>query len=329
MLGSNLGIIAFMALAGLGSAGILYAILYDRVSNENKQAKRVQSIRETNGTNIGSGNDKNVENAKRRKKMQEALKELDDGKAKKETLQDKIAQAGMSTPLPKFYLYSVICGVVVTILALLSGGGLKVAGAAFFVGLLGLPRWFVNFKRKRRFAAFLNEFPNAVDIIVRGVRAGLPLNECLGIISREAKEPISTEFQKVMDAQKVGLPTNEAIKKLYENVPLAEANFFAIVIAIQSSAGGNLSEALGNLANVLRDRKKMKAKVQAMSAEAKASGGIIGCLPFFVGGIVYLTSPDYIMILFTHPTGNLILLGSGIWMAMGVMVMKNMINFDF
>lgn len=149
------------------------------------------------------------------------------------------------------------------------------------------------------------------------------------IISKEAKEPIKGEFARIIEAQQMGLPMNEAITKLYDSMPLAEANFFGIVITIQQSAGGNLSEALGNLSNVLRDRKKMKAKIQAMSAEAKASGGIIGSLPFIVGGLVYLTTPEYIKVLFEHPTGNLVLLCAGIWMSIGIMVMRSMINFDF
>ena len=112
-------------------------------------------------------------------------------------------------------------------------------------------------------------------------------------------------------------------------LPFPETNFFGIVIAIQASAGGNLSEALGNLAKVLRDRKKMDEKIKAMSSEAKASAGIIGSLPFCVTGLIYLTTPDYISILFTHPTGHMILGGAFLWMSMGIMVMKKMINFDF
>lgn len=331
MFGIDINIIAFVVLAGLGAAGILYAILYENISNERSQEKRVNSIRNTKTTKTSKVSSRITDGVKRRKEIQDSLKELEAGQAKrkKETLKKRISQAGMSVTMPQFYMYSLIFGMICTIFALIGGASLPVVGCVFIVCSFGLPRWFVNFRRKRRFNAFLTEFPNAVDVIVRGVRAGLPLNECLGIISREAREPIKSEFVAIVDAQKMGVPINEAINRLFENVPLAESNFFGIVISIQSTAGGNLSEALGNLSNVLRDRKKMKAKVQAMSAEAKASGGIIGSLPFFVGGIVYLTSPDYIMVLFTHPTGNLILVGAAIWMSMGIFVMKKMINFDF
>jgi tight adherence protein B len=176
---------------------------------------------------------------------------------------------------------------------------------------------------------FLEEFPNAVDVLVRGVKAGLPVNDCMAIIAKESKDPVRSEFRHIIEAQQMGLPLAQAVTRLYENMPLAESNFFAIVIAIQQSAGGNLSEALGNLANVLRDRKKMKAKIQAMSAEAKASGMIIGALPFLVMTLVYLTTPDYIKILFIDRTGNIVLICAGIWMTIGILVMKKMINFDF
>jgi tight adherence protein B len=125
------------------------------------------------------------------------------------------------------------------------------------------------------------------------------------------------------------MPLGEACAKLYERTPVAEANFFAIVVAIQQKAGGNLAEALGNLSRVLRDRKKMKAKIQAMSQEAKASASIIGALPVAVMTLVYITSPQYISLLFTEPLGHVMLAGSAIWMLIGVLVMKKMINFDF
>jgi tight adherence protein B len=164
---------------------------------------------------------------------------------------------------------------------------------------------------------------------VRGIKAGLPLLDCLKMVAVESPEPMKSEFRAIIETQAIGLPLGEACGKLYESMPLPEANFFGIVISIQQKAGGNLSEALGNLSRVLRDRKKMKAKIQAMSQEAKASAGIIGALPIVVMGLVYLTSPNYISLLWTEPLGRLMLAASAIWMFFGVMVMKKMINFDF
>jgi len=148
---------------------------------------------------------------------------------------------------------------------------------------------------------------------------------------READVGVEADlwFSAIVESQAVGIPVGEACVKLFERMPLAECNFFGIVISIQQKSGGNLSEALGNLSKVLRERKKMKAKIKAMSMEAKASASIIGSLPIIVGMLVYFTSPQYIEMLWTHPTGRMLLAGCAIWMMMGIMVMRKMINFDF
>ena len=213
--------------------------------------------------------------------------------------------------------------------ALFFGTGLIIAAAIGFAGAFGVPRWLLSYLKKRREKKFLDGFPDAVDVIVRGVKAGLPLLDCIKMIAPEAPEPLKSEFRVILETQAIGMPLGEACGKLYERTPLPEANFFGIVVAIQQKAGGNLSEALGNLSRVLRDRKKMKAKIQAMSQEAKASAGIIGALPIAVMTLVYLTSPQYISLLFTTSIGNMMLAASAVWMATGVMVMKKMINFDF
>jgi len=164
---------------------------------------------------------------------------------------------------------------------------------------------------------------------VRGIKAGLPLLDSLKVIALDAVEPAKSEFRAIIETQTIGMPLGDACAKLYERMPLPEANFFGIVISIQQKAGGNLSEALGNLSRVLRERKKMKAKIQAMSMEAKASASIIGALPIAVGALVYLTSPDYISLLWTTDTGRMMIGGCLVWMSIGVFVMKQMINFDF
>ncbi|MGH6677102.1 MAG: type II secretion system F family protein, partial [Xanthobacteraceae bacterium] len=133
----------------------------------------------------------------------------------------------------------------------------------------------------------------------------------------------------IIETQTIGIPLGDACLKLYERIPVPEANFFGIVVAVQQRAGGNLSEALGNLSRVLRDRKKMKGKIKAMSQEAKASAAIIGSLPIVVLGLVYFTSPTYIELLWTAQLGRLMLAGSAFWMFTGIMVMRKMINFDF
>ena len=207
-------------------------------------------------------------------------------------------------------------------------GGLIPAALLGFAAGFGLPRWTLSFLKKRREAKFLDRFPDAIDVIVRGIKSGLPLGDSLRVLAVEAPEPIRTEFRHHPRDPGGRRAARRSLRKLFERMPLPESNFFAIVISIQQKSGGNLSEALGNLSKVLRDRKKMKGKIKAMSTEAKASAAIIGSLPVAVMSIVYITSPDYITLLWTDRLGQMMLAGSALWMSTGIMVMKKMINFD-
>jgi tight adherence protein B len=250
-------------------------------------------------------------------------------KAKSPPLSVRIGQAGLSWSKQKFLVISGVLGVLGFLVALGLNAGLLGAAGMAFAGAFGLPRWLLKFLKKRREAQFLKHFPDAVDVIVRGIKAGLPLLDSIRVITNDSPEPVCSEFRAIVETQGFGLPLGEACIKLYERIPVAEANFFGIVISIQQKAGGNLSEALGNLSRVLRDRKKMKAKIQAMSMEAKASAAIIGSLPPAVMTLVYLTSPHYIELLWTESLGRMLLAASAAWMFFGVMVMRKMINFDF
>jgi tight adherence protein B len=317
---------AFMAAVAVG--GLFWVFVYPIMSGERKAEQRRASVARTEPVAARTGR---VAQKSRRDQVENTLKELEERhkKAKKAPLSVRIAQAGLSWSKRQFLIVSIVLGVIVFVGVLTSGLGLLAAGALGFAGAFGLPRWMLSFLKKRRENKFLKEFPDAVDVIVRGIKAGLPLLDCLKMVAVESPEPMKSEFRAIIETQAIGLPLGEACGKLYESMPLPEANFFGIVISIQQKAGGNLSEALGNLSRVLRDRKKMKAKIQAMSQEAKASAGIIGALPIVVMGLVYLTSPNYISLLWTEPLGRLMLAASAIWMFFGVMVMKKMINFDF
>lgn len=335
MFGIDSNVLILTALITMAVGALVWALLFNRIESERKQERRITSIKKNDTDRAGrlAAEERIAEARKRRQSTQQSLKELEEQtKAKdpnKRGIKDQMRQAGMKPDIKKFIIYSIVTGLVMAVLGFIFSGNPILTGALLFIGTLGVPRWFVARKRKKRMNAFLEEFPNAVDVITRGIKAGLPLNDTIGIIATEAKEPVRSEFKKIIETQRMGIPMTEAIQKLYRNVPLTEANFFGIVIAIQQSAGGNLSEALGNLSKVLRDRKLMKAKIQAMSSEAKASAGIIGCLPPAVMILVYVTTPDYISLLFTDTTGNLILICSLIWMGIGIMIMKQMINFDF
>jgi len=241
----------------------------------------------------------------------------------------KIGQAGLSWSKRQFLMIAGGLGVFAFVALFMLGTGPVPALMVGFAAAGGLPLWILKFLKNRRERKFLDSFPDGVDVIVRGIKAGLPLLDNLKIIASEAQDPLKTEIRAIVDSQTIGMPLGEACAKLYERMPLPEANFFGIVVSIQQKAGGNLSEALGNLSKVLRERKKMKAKVRAVSMEAKASAVIIGCLPVTVAFLVYLTSPDYIELLWTTDLGRVMIFGCVVWMSIGVFVMKQMINFDF
>jgi tight adherence protein B len=322
-----MGSIGIFFLAAVAVGGIAWVFLYPILSGERKTEKRVESIaKSAPALRVSRSTQRS-----RRDAVEATLKEFEERQKKHKSppLNVRIAQAGLSWSKQQFILISAGTGLIMFLLGIMLSPGLLTAVAIGFAGAFGLPRWLLSFLKKRREAKFLDAFPDAVDIIVRGVKAGLPLLDCIKMITVEAPEPLKSEFRIIVETQAIGMPLGEACSKLYERTPLAEANFFGIVVAIQQKAGGNLSEALGNLSRVLRDRKKMKAKIRAMSQEAKASAGIIGALPIAVMTLVYLTSPQYISLLFTEPLGHLMLAGSAAWMTTGVLVMKKMINFDF
>ena len=324
-----MNMMAVALLAALAFGGVAYVFLYPVLSGERVAEKRRESVARTEPAAARSG--RGQPRVARRDAVEATLKEFEERQKKnaKPSLQVRLAQAGLSWTKQQFLMISAGIGLALFVVAFTFGPGLLPALGIGFAGAFGLPRWMLAYLKKRREQKFLNAFPDAVDIIVRGVKAGLPLLDCLKMITQEAPEPIKSEFRVIVDTQAIGMPLGEACAKLYERTPVAEANFFAIVVGIQQRAGGNLSEALGNLSRVLRDRKKMKAKITAMSQEAKASAAIIGALPICVMVLVYLTSKDYITLLFTESLGHLMLAASAVWMSMGILVMKKMINFDF
>ena len=268
----------------------------------------------------------------RRKQIAQTLKAQNEalGKAKRKApLQDQIYQAGMKIKARDWIRNLAIVGGVVVVICFLLQVPLylcPVFGIA--VAYLG-GRFWLGFRRKRYQAAYLDELPNAVEAIVRGVKSGLPLNDSMRLVAKEAKEPIKSEFQRVLDQQALGKSSMEAVQLLFERMPLAEVNFFVVVITVQAQSGGNLSEALGNLSRVLRNRKKMMQKIKAMSSEAKASAGIIGSLPFIVGLLVTLTTPSYMVPLFTTEIGLIWLGIAAVLMGIGAFMMNRMIQFDF
>lgn len=307
------------------------AFVFLAPTEQDKAKKRLtslQSAKSSRRTNAGGGNTE-AQSKERRKKLSDSLAALENKtknlkKKKRLTMDQMLEQAGLPLKPKHFYIASVGMAVFFGFVGLISGQKLWITGLLIAIGGLGFPRWVVNFLRNRRQKKFVDEFSNAIDVIVRGVKSGLPVNECLKIIGREAPRPVSDEFHMLTEGLRIGLTLEQALERMHERMPLQEVSFFGIVLLIQQKTGGNLAEALGNLAGVLRSRKLMEGKIKALSSEAKASAYIIGSLPFLVMGAVKVASPDYLDPLFTTPTGNFILIGAGMWMSIGIMVMKKM-----
>jgi tight adherence protein B len=317
--------LAFLAATAIG--GIAWVFVYPLLSGEKKAESRRASVAKPEPA--ARQTDKSQRS--RREQVEGSLKDLEARRQKEKRLplSSRLTQAGLDWSPQKFMIISGILAAASFVAAMVMGGGLLGAAGLAFAAGFGLPRWGLSYLKTRREKNFLKALPDAVDVIVRGIKAGLPLFESIKVVAADAPEPLKGEFLAIIETQAIGMPLGDACQRLFERMPVPEANFFGIVIAIQQKSGGNLSEALGNLSKVLRDRKKMAEKIQAMSMEAKASAGIIGSLPPIVMLLVYLSTPEYISLLWTHPTGQLMLLGCAVWMSIGIFVMKRMINFDF
>ncbi len=323
--------VAFVVFAALAVGGLAIGLLFPYFSGQadvNRRTRRVTS-REMSAKAKGGGKDKS---AARRRQIQDTLKQFEEAekkRRKKLTVRQMIGQAGLEISMNAFIVASVIVGAVFFIGSLVVGVPIYVAAVAAVVGAFGLPRWFLNYLSKRRRETFLRDFADAIDVMVRGIKAGLPVSDALKVIAKETPAPVGPEFLDVVEGQRIGITIDQGLERMYERMPLAEVNFLAIVMAIQAKTGGNLAEALGNLSRVLRDRKKMKQKITSVSQEAKASAAIIGSLPFVIAGAMMVLNPAYLMPLFETKIGNVMLVGSGLWMGCGVLVMRKMINFDF
>jgi tight adherence protein B len=323
--------LAAMALAGLAVGGVVYVLVMPYMSGERKAEKRVANVTQGQSRSQRRAVAATQPLQMRRQQVQDSIKNIEAKQkaTKRVTLRVKLLRAGLTIKPRTYYLLSLLTGVLGGFIVLITGSSPIVSLLAAFACGFGLPRWIVSRMTKRRQAKFMTEFANAIDIIVRGIKSGLPLSDCMQIIATESPEPVKSEFIDLVEQQKIGVPLSRAFERMHERMPLQEVNFFAIVIAIQAQTGGNLAEALSNLSQVLRDRYRLQAKVKAFSAEAKASAMIIGALPPIVMLLVFLTSPDYIMLLWNEKLGNMMLIGAGIWMLIGVLVMRKMINFDY
>jgi tight adherence protein B len=315
---------AVLAVVGLGGA----VFAFSGPSNSASK-KRVAALARSSSV-VAQARTAALTNQQRKKSVQTLLKDLERQQTEKKqrpTLQRRISRAGLQLTPRTFWFLSGGLGLAAAAVCLFTRQPVIVTLLAPFGIAIGFPRWLLGFLTKRRQKKFTSEFANGIDVIVRSVKSGLPTNEALKIVAKEISEPVAGEFTKLCEGLKVGVTLEQGLKRMYENMPTPEVNFFGIVMTVQLKSGGNLSEALGNLSNVLRDRKRLQGKIKAMSSEAKASAMIIGALPPGVMAMVYFTTPAYIEPLFTTRVGNLMLAGCAIWMAMGVFIMKKMISF--
>jgi tight adherence protein B len=324
----NMQMLTMVLLATICAGAGAWVLVYPYLSGEKEAEKRMLSVVRPGAPSLKAAS-RAIKS--RREQVETSLKAIENRRkqSRSPSLATRLAQAGVSWSKQQFMIVSAVLGILVAVAVfVLDAGPIAALGLGFAAGA-GAPRWLLSYLKHRRESLFIDRFPDAIDVIVRGIKSGLPLGDSLRVIATESPEPVRSEFRHVLETQAIGISLGEACGKLFERMPLPEANFFGIVIAIQQKSGGNLSEALGNLSKVLRERKKMKGKIQAMSTEAKASASIIGALPLAVMTIVYLTSPDYITLLWTERLGQLMLAASALWMTVGVFVMRKMINFDF
>ncbi len=321
-------IVLFVMLGVIAVFGTVTFIILN-IRQEKKKRSRTLSVIRGQGPVDTTKSEKDIQE-KRRAEIAKKLKETNEGAGKakkKDTLKQKLVQAGLSISVKKFWLYSVLFAVVAVSLLALTHQKPIVIVLAGFASLFGVPRWFLKQKIKRRQKKFLEDFADALEAMVRLLKAGMPVTEAISMASREFTGPIGEEMSRIYDAQKIGVSLQEAVLDAAHRMPITEMQMFATGVSIQAQTGSSLSEVLTNLARVIRSRFRLKRKVQALSAEAKASAMIIGSLPFLIGTGMYFINEDYVLVLFERPIGQAWLIGSAVWMTIGCLIMRAMINF--
>jgi tight adherence protein B len=315
--------IAVAACQAIGFGGLAFAF----IGGDTRADRRRAAVARSDGKALSAS--PGVDRTARKKQIADGLRDIEmKGKAGV-SLATRIEQAGLSITKQQYWIGSLLLGLVCSALTYLQSKSLLLTLLVAVTATFGVPQLTLSRLRIRRIQKFIANFPTAIDIIVRGIKSGLPLGDTIRIAATESPEPVKSEFRRIVEALSLGMTLPEGIERMAQRVPIAETNFFSIVIAIQGKSGGNLSEALGNLSRVLRERKKMKGKITAMSMEAKASAAIIGAVPFLVVGALYVSSPKYISLLWTTSHGKMISVIAICWMGIGIAMMKKMISFDF
>ena len=318
-----IAVLGFVAFAGLG-------LVLAGAGGGPRTVKRAQALSAGGAAERNRVRAAANEPAARRKQILKSLKDQERSHRKASlTIEARLQQAGLTISVQQFWIGSGVFGLIAAVGVVILRQPIWIALALGAAAGLGLPRWLVGFLAARRTKKFTEAFSDAIDVIVRGIKSGLPVNDCLRIIARESSAPLGPEFQLLVENVAMGMTMEQGLEKMYVRMPTNELRFFTIVLSIQQKTGGNLAEALGNLSAVLRARKLMREKVKALSSEATASAMIIGALPPGVVMMIQVTSPAYMSTMYTDHRGNLMLMGGALWMALGIFVMRRMINFKF
>jgi len=278
---------------------------------------------------VGSGESAASEATREKRRLiQQKLKELEKENRKKRgaVIHRMLASAGSSLSVRIYCVLSLLLGLAVAAGLYIFGFSPYVTGAGGAAAGLFLPRFYFKTRITLRQKRFTAAFPDALELIIRAVKSGLPVIEGLRMISREFSDPIAGEFRRIVDSQKLGMTLAESLDQARERIATPEFKYFSVVLDIQQRTGGNLSQTLSNLSNVLRGRAHLQDRIGALSSEARSSAMIIGALPFVVTGLLYVLDPNYMSVMFTNETGNLLIMGCLGWMGLGMLLMKQMMK---
>lgn len=296
-------------------------------SSKSKQKNRMMNV--IRGSAVDDKNKKTSSLDARREALARKLKERSEpeGEEKKKNLSESLMQANLDISVKKFWIFSFLFSVVLTVAVYLAGYNLFVVIMAAIIGLFGIPRLYLRHVIKKRQKKFLTDFADSLEAMTRLLRAGMPVSEAIKMVAREFVGPVGEEMGRIFDQQKIGVSLPDAVANCAKRIPIPEVQMFTTAVTIQAQTGSSLSEILEGLAKVIRARFKLRRKVQALSSEAKSSAIIIGALPVFVASAMYFINPEYIEILFIDPTGKFMLGIAFFWMFCGAMIMRQMINF--
>ena len=321
-------LLMIMLVFGMGGTLLLLWSAFQGPSASKAVKRRMELLKERHAEGVLAAN----ANAQIRKLMQARESRVESMAStlipKPALLRKRLEQTGRQISLSKYATISITLWLVVA-------GLLVSKGLPWYLGLvlgmfvaLGLPHFVIGKMIQRRLKKFNSNFPDAIELMVRGLRSGLPITETLGIVATELSGPVGIEFRAVADKMKIGRTMEAALQDTADRLGTPEFQFFVITLAIQRETGGNLAETLSNLADVLRKRAQMKLKIRAMSSESKASAMIVGSLPFIVFALVYMINPHYMHGFFSDQRLIVAGLGGLCWMSIGVFIMAKMVNFE-